>query len=116
MRDVEEAAANGNERAQMALDVFKRTVLRYIGAYAAEMNGLDAVVFTGGIGENNAGYRIRCAEHFAFLGAAVDPEKNGKRGIEIDISKDDAKLRFLVIPTNEELVIARETKEVVTGK
>ena len=75
------------------------------------MNGIDAVVFTGGIGENNAGYRIRCAEQFAFLGAAVDPEKNSKRGIEIDISKDDAKLRFLVIPTNEELMIARDTLE-----
>jgi acetate kinase len=86
-------------------------LVKYIGSYAAEMNGVDAVVFTGGIGENNASYRSRCAEKFAFLGAAIDEEKNSKRGIEIDISKDDAKLRFLVIPTNEELMIARDTLE-----
>ncbi len=110
-REIEDAAKAGDERCMLIEDIIVHQLVKYIGAYAAEMNGIDAVVFTGGIGENNAGYRIRCAEQFAFLGAAVDPEKNSKRGIEIDISKDDAKLRFLVIPTNEELMIARDTLE-----
>jgi acetate kinase len=110
-REIEDAAKAGDERCMLIEDIIVHQLVKYIGAYAAEMNGVDAVVFTGGIGENNAGYRIRCAEKFAFLGAAVDPEKNSKRGIEIDISKDDAKLRFLVIPTNEELMIARDTLE-----
>ncbi|MBQ6052537.1 MAG: acetate kinase [Clostridia bacterium] len=111
-REIEDAAKAGDPRCMLIESIIVHQLVKYIGAYAAEMNGIDAVVFTGGIGENNAGYRIRCAEHFAFLGAAVDPEKNGKRGIEIDISKDDAKLRFLVIPTNEELMIAKDTLEI----
>ncbi|MBO4391780.1 MAG: acetate kinase [Clostridia bacterium] len=111
-REIEDSAKAGDPRCMLIESIIVHQLVKYIGAYAAEMNGLDAVVFTGGIGENNAGYRIRCAEHFAFLGAAVDPEKNGKRGIEIDISKDDAKLRFLVIPTNEELMIAKDTLEI----
>ena len=111
-REIEDAAKAGDPRCMLIESIIVHQLVKYIGAYAAEMNSIDAVVFTGGIGENNAGYRIRCAEHFAFLGAAVDPEKNGKRGIEIDISKDDAKLRFLVIPTNEELMIAKDTLEI----
>ncbi len=111
-REIEDAAKAGDPRCMLIESIIVHQLVKYIGAYAAEMNGIDAVVFTGGIGENNAGYRIRCAEHFAFLGAAVDPEKNGKRGVEIDISKDDAKLRFLVIPTNEELMIAKDTLEI----
>ena len=110
-RDIEEGARNGNERYQLVESMLCHQLTKYVGGYAAAMGGIDAVVFTGGIGENNASYRSRCAEKFAFLGAAIDEEKNSKRGIEIDISKDDAKLRFLVIPTNEELMIARDTLE-----
>ncbi|MBQ4627984.1 MAG: acetate kinase [Clostridia bacterium] len=110
-REIEDGGKAGDPRCVLIESMLVHQLVKYIGSYAAEMNGVDAVVFTGGIGENNASYRTRCAEKFAFLGAAIDEEKNSKRGIEIDISKDDAKLRFLVIPTNEELMIARDTLE-----
>lgn len=110
-REIEDGGKAGDPRCVLIESMLVHQLVKYIGSYAAEMNGVDAVVFTGGIGENNASYRSRCAEKFAFLGAAIDEEKNSKRGIEIDISKDDAKLRFLVIPTNEELMIARDTLE-----
>ena len=109
--EIEDGGKAGDPRCVLIESMLVHQLVKYIGSYAAEMNGVDAVVFTGGIGENNASYRSRCAEKFAFLGAAIDEEKNSKRGIEIDISKDDAKLRFLVIPTNEELMIARDTLE-----
>ena len=110
-REIEDGGKAGDPRCVLIESMLVHQLVKYIGSYAAEMNGVDAVVFTGGIGENNASYRARCAEKFAFLGAAIDEEKNNKRGIEIDISKEDAKLRFLVIPTNEELMIARDTLE-----
>ena len=110
-REIEDGGKAGDPRCVLIESMLVHQLVKYIGSYAAEMNGVDAVVFTGGIGENNASYRSRCAEKFAFLGAAIDEEKNSKRGVEIDISKDDAKLRFLVIPTNEELMIARDTLE-----
>lgn len=110
-REIEDGGKAGDPKCILIESMLVHQLVKYIGSYAAEMNGVDAVVFTGGIGENNASYRSRCAEKFAFLGAAIDEEKNSKRGIEIDISKDDAKLRFLVIPTNEELMIARDTLE-----
>ena len=110
MRYVEEAAANGNERAQMALDVFKKTVLRYIGAYAAEMNGVDAIVFTAGIGENDIGSRAAICENLAYLGVELDAAANDCRGKEVEISTPASKVRVFVIPTNEELMIARDTK------
>ncbi len=113
MRDVEEAAANGNERAQMALDVFKRTVLRYIGAYAAEMNGVDAIVFTAGIGENGISSRKAICENLTYLGVEFDEAANNCRGKEVEISKPGSKVRVFVIPTNEELMIARDTKAIV---
>lgn len=110
-REIEDGGKAGDPRCQLIESIICHQIVKYVGAYAAEMNGIDAVVFTGGIGENNASYRTRTAEKFAFLGAAIDEEKNSKRGVEIDISKPDAKLRFLVIPTNEELMIARDTLE-----
>ncbi|NLM72752.1 MAG: acetate kinase [Clostridiaceae bacterium] len=112
-RDLDAAVEQGNQRAQLALDVFTYQVKKYIGSYACAMGGIDAVVFTAGIGENNAPLRKAMCEGLEFLGIAIDDEKNGIRGQEIDISKENAKVRVLVIPTNEELAIAKETKKLV---
>ncbi|MBQ6808947.1 MAG: acetate kinase [Firmicutes bacterium] len=114
MRDVEEAAAAGNERAAIALEVFKKTVLRYIGAYAAEMDGVDAIVFTAGIGENGKAVRKAICENLTYLGIEFDEEANDCRGKEIEISKPGSKVRVFIIPTNEELMIARDTKEIIS--
>ncbi|HAA25646.1 MAG TPA: acetate kinase [Ruminiclostridium sp.] len=108
-RDLDEAAKGGCDRAELALNVFSYQVKKYIGAYAAAMGGLDVLVFTAGIGENNGNVRKRIVEDLEFLGVEIDYEKNNARGIEIDISKPNAKVRTLIIPTNEELAIARET-------
>ena len=110
MRYVEEAADQGNERAKIALEVFRKTVLRYIGAYAAEMNGVDAIVFTAGIGENSASERAAICANLTYLGVDFDAEANDCRGKEVEISKPGSKVRVFVIPTNEELMIARDTK------
>ena len=87
---------------------------KFIGAYASAMGGLDAVVFTAGIGENNPDIRQRVCTNMEFMGISIDPEKNNTRGIEIDISTEDAKVRTLIIPTNEELAIARETIRLIS--
>jgi len=113
-RDLHEAADNGNYRAQLAIDIFCYRVKQYIGEYAAVMGGVDALVFTAGIGENNAIVRRQVVEGLEFIGIAIDPEKNKIRGKEIDISTEDAKVRTLVIPTNEELAIARETLKLIS--
>lgn len=112
-RDIEAAANAGNERAALALDIFCYRVKKYIGEYAAAMGGVDAVVFTAGIGENNGYLRNCMVSGLEFLGISIDPEKNAIRGQEIDVSAKDAKVRTLVIPTNEELAIARETLELI---
>jgi acetate kinase len=112
-RDLDEAAESGNERAELALEVFAYSVKKYIGSYAAAMGGIDALVFTAGIGENNSGIRKRIIAGLEFLGVDVDDEKNNQRGQELDISKPDAKVRTFVIPTNEELAIARETVKIL---
>lgn len=112
-RDLEEAYDNGNGRARLAIKIFCYRVKQYIGSYAAVMNGLDAVVFTAGIGENNPLVREIIMENLDFLGLGIDPEKNKVRGQEMDISTEDAKVRTLVIPTNEELAIARETLKLI---
>ena len=108
-RDIEAAIELGNERAKVALDMFHYRVARYIGSYAAAMNGLDAVVFTAGVGENAAATRAAICEYLGYLGVAIDAAKNKQRGAEVDFSADSAKVRTLIIPTNEELVIARDT-------
>lgn len=117
-RDLEEAAAEGNERAKLALEIFAYKVTRYIGAFAAIMGGVDAVVFTGGIGENSANQRERIVEGLEFMGIIIDKVKNkGKLRDDVnDISAKDAKVKTLVIPTNEELVIARDTRDIISGK
>lgn len=115
-RDLIAACAEGNERAGLAIDIFCYQVKKYIGAYAAAMGGLDAVVFTAGIGENNSEFRQRMVDGLDFLGLAIDPELNAKRGKEIDVSAAGARAHVLVIPTNEELVIASDTERIVSGK
>lgn len=116
MRDVEKAAAEGNRRAQIALDMLFEGIKKFIGAYAAVMGGVDVIVFTGGIGENGYETREAVMDSMAYMGAKLDKEKNKIRGKEADISAEDSNVRVLVIPTNEELVIARDTMALTTGK
>lgn len=117
-RDIEEGARSGNTRYRLIENMLVHEVTKYVGGYAAAMGGIDAVVFTGGIGENNPHYRARVAENLRFMGADVDEAKNEacvRDGCEeMDLSKDGATLRILCIPTNEELMIAKDTYEIVT--
>ena len=112
-RDLEAAAETGNKRAQLALDVFDYRVIKYIGAYAAAMNGVDAIAFTAGIGENNIKMRKDVCSSLTYLGVKLDEEKNNVRGEERIISADDSKVQVLLVPPNEELAIARETLALV---
>ena len=112
-RDLEVAAAEGNERAQLALDIFSYKVTKRIGSAAAAMGGVDAVVFTAGVGENSATMRASIMEGLEFLGFKMDPEKNNVRGKERIISTDDSKNAILLVPTNEELMIALDTARLV---
>jgi len=112
-RDLTNAANEGNERAALAVDMFYYSVRKLIGNYAAAMGGIDALVFTGGIGENDAVYRAAITDGLDFMGIKIDLEKNNIRGIKRDVSADDAKVRTLVIPTNEELMIALDTKRII---
>ena len=114
-RDLENAEAEGNQRAELALRVFDYSVKKYIGAYAAAMGGVDAVIFTAGVGENGPETRESACAGLEFLGIKIDPEKDKVRGKEMDVSADDAKVRVLVIPTNEELMIAMDTAAIVNG-
>ncbi len=111
-RDIEDAAAEGNERAQLALKVFAHKVRFYIGAYIAEMNGVDAIVFTAGLGENGIEMRDVICHDLGNLGIKLDLVKNKVRGKEMVISRDDSKVKVILIPTNEELMIARDTFEI----
>ena len=108
-RDIEAAAAQGNERAQLALDKFVYEVKKYIGAYATTMGGVDAIVFTAGVGENSAEMRQRICQGLEYMGVKMDAEKNKVRGREADVSAADSKVKIFVIPTNEELMIAMDT-------
>ena len=108
-RDVEEAADAGNERCKYALDAFKYQVAKFIGGYAAAMNGVDVIVFTAGVGENSATTRQGVCDYLGYLGITIDAAANGKRGEEIEITTADSKVKVFVVPTNEELMIARDT-------
>ncbi|HEY9061514.1 MAG TPA: acetate kinase [Pseudobacteroides sp.] len=108
-RDIEAAADEGNERAALAIEIFCYRVKKYIGEYAAVMDGVDAIIFTAGIGENNPLVRKKVLTGMDYMGIDIDWEKNGVKGKELDISAPNAKVRTLVVPTNEELAIARET-------
>jgi acetate kinase len=112
-RDIENAAEEGNVRAQLALDVFAYRVRKYIGAYAAALGGVDAVVFTAGLGENSPETRRDVCKGLEFLGIKIDQDKNKVRGKQTEVSTLDSKVKVLLIPTNEELMIARDTKEIV---
>lgn len=111
-RDIEKAAAEGNERAQLALDMFIYEVVKYIGSYAAAMNGVDAIVFTAGVGENAIDMRAKITAGIEYLGTKIDNEKNNVRGKEREISAPGSKVKVFIIPTNEELVIARDTAKI----
>ena len=112
-RDLEQAAEKGDDKAQAALDIFAYRVIKYVGAYAAAMNGVDAIVFTAGIGENDAACRSKVCKSLTYLGAEIDEELNKCRGVERIISTPESKVKLLVVPTNEELAIARETLALV---
>ena len=112
-RDLDNAAAEGNDAAQLALDKFAYEVRKYIGSYAAALNGLDVLTFTAGVGENDAATRAAVCDYLGFLGVKIDPEKNNVRGKEAVISTDDSKVQVWVVPTNEELMIAQDTAELV---
>lgn len=108
-RDIEDAAAQGNDRAKLALDVFHYRVKKYIGYFMAAMNGVDAIVFTAGLGENGAETREEIISDMEWFGIKLDKEKNKVRGQERIISTDDSKVKIIIVPTNEELMIARDT-------
>lgn len=113
-RDLEDAMNNGNESAALAIDAFCYRVAKYIGSYAAAMNGVDAITFTGGIGENAGIVREKVLSYFGYLGIKMDPEQNKKRGENFILSTPDSRVTVCVIPTNEELAICRETVELVS--
>ena len=113
MRDLTKAAAEGNARAKLAIDVLRHRALKYIGAYAIELGRVDAIIFTGGIGENDIAFRASIVERLTTLGVKLDGVANNARGEELLISTADSPIKVLVVPTNEELVIARDTKEIV---
>ena len=112
-RDLEAAALQGNQRAQLALDSFDYNVKKLIGAYAAAMGGVDAIIFTAGVGENGPDTRANVVSGLEYMGVKLDAEKNNTRGKEVDVATDDSKVRVLVIPTNEELMIAMDTAAIV---
>jgi len=112
-RDLENAVLEGNERAKLALAVFRYHVSKFIGAYAVAMGGVDAVIFTAGVGENGINDREAICQNLGVLGIELDPVKNQVRAKETDVSADGSRGRVLVIPTNEELVIARDTREII---
>jgi acetate kinase len=113
-RDLLKGADEGNERAQIALDMFNYSVKKLIGAYAAAMGGVDVVVFTAGVGENTDTSREAICEGLGFMGIEIDKEANKSRGLK-DITKPGARVKTFVIPTNEELMIAIDTKRLVVG-
>ena len=112
-RDIEAAAKEGNQLAEVTLDAFYYSVAKYIGAYAAAMNGVDAIAFTAGVGENNIAGRAEIAKYLGYLGTEIDSEKNNVRGKDTIISKDGSSVALLCVPTNEELAIARQTLALV---
>ncbi len=112
-RDLTAAEDDGNEAAKDTLDTYSYRVAKYIGAYTAAMNGVDVIVYTAGVGENTARVRASVAEYLGYLGTSVDPEKNKLRGEEVILSKDTDKVVTMIVPTNEELAIARETVKLV---
>ena len=117
MREIEAAVKAGNERAKLALDMYEHRIIKYIGAYAAEMGGVDIIVFTGGVGENQTGLRANVCRPLAFMGVEIDEEINAEtRGTETVISAPDSRVKVVVVPTDEELMIARDTRDIIQSK
>ena len=115
MREIEDAAHSGNKRAQLALDMYFYRVKKYVGAYAAALGGCDVLVFTAGVGENQSDLRQEVCRNMEFMGIKIDNEKNAKtRGEEIELSTPDSRVKVVIIPTNEELMIATDTMELVS--
>ena len=115
MREIEKAAESGNERAILGLKMYRYRIKKYIGAYAAAMGGVDLLIFTGGIGENDPVTREECCQGLEYMGIEFDPQVNQKlRGKEMLISKPSSKVKVMTIPTNEELIIAEHTFKIVT--
>ncbi|MDE7156205.1 MAG: acetate kinase [Muribaculaceae bacterium] len=116
MRDLEDAVNNGDERAILALEMYEQRIIKYIGAYAAEMGGVDIIVFTGGVGENQTGLRADVCRPLSFMGVKIDEALNAKiRGTETVISTPDSQVKVVVVPTDEELTIARDTRDIVNA-
>ena len=113
MRDIEAGIAAGNERAKLAMEMYEYRILKYIGAYAAVLDGVDIIVFTGGVGENQTKTRENICRHLGYLGVTFDAEANKVRGEEVTISAADSKVKVVVIPTDEEMMIAEDTAEIV---
>jgi acetate kinase len=116
MRDIEKGIAEGERLAQVAFDMYEYRIRKYIGAYIAAMGGIDALVFTAGIGENTPSLRTKLCQNLSYLGIELDEELNQKRGEPLEISTQGSKVKVFVIPTDEELVIARDTAAVVGKK
>jgi len=115
LRDIEQASADGNERAELAIEAFAEAVRHYIGAYLVALNGADVIVFTGGIGENGVAFRARVCADLTWFGIELDPERNQARGGETTLSTDASRVRLMAIPTNEELIVARQTRAVLAS-
>ena len=115
MRDIEDGIAKGDERARLAMDMYEYRILKYIGAYIAVLGGVDVIVFTGGVGENQTGTREVICKKLAYMGVTFDAEANKTRGKEIEISGKDSKVHVVVIPTDEEMMIAEDTAGIVKG-
>ena len=116
MREIEAADKNGEELAHLALEMYEQRIVKYIGAYAAEMGGVDIIVFTGGVGENQTGLRGNVCRPLAFMGVEIDEEVNARtRGTETVISTPASKVKVVVVPTDEELMIARDTEAIVNA-
>lgn len=115
MRDIEAGIEAGNERAKLAMDMYEYRILKYIGAYAAVLDGVDIIIFTGGVGENQIDTREKICNHLKYLGVTFSPEANKVRGKEIEISGADSKVHVVVIPTDEELMIAEDTAALVNA-
>ena len=113
MRDIENAIAKGDEKARLAMEMYEYRILKYIGAYAAVLEGPDIIVFTGGVGENQTGTREKICRQLEWMGVRFDAEANKVRGEEVEISTPDSKIKVVVIPTDEELMIAQDTAEIV---
>ena len=117
MRDIENAIKDGNERARLALDMYEYRIKKYIGSYTAALNGIDVLVFTGGVGENQTGTRQKVCESLAFMGVEIDKELNAaSRGKEVLLSTSNSKIKVVVIPTDEEFMIAKDTLEIIEKK